>query len=261
MNLQEEDLDTLAKILEHLRSPQGCPWDREQTHQSIKGAFLEECYEALEAIENGDMDALAEELGDVLVNVLFHAQLAKEAGAFTLGDVIRKASEKLVRRHPHVFGDAKVSDTREVETTWQAIKNQERAGKEMSLLDGTPKTMPALAYSQAIQTRASRSGFDWDHIDGAVAKVIEELDELKEASSPAEKESELGDVFFSLVNMGRWLQLDAESSLRLSNDRFYSRFIHMEKACRQKGISFPDLSMNEKEALWQQAKAWERQQS
>ena len=264
MKPQEEDLSsfyTLARILEHLRGPEGCPWDREQTHHSLKGALLEECYEAMEAIEKEDMDALAEELGDILVHVVFHSQMAKEAGRFALEDVVRKASEKLVRRHPHVFGDATVADAREVEANWEAIKAKEREGQETSMLDGAPRTMPALAYSQAIQGRASRNGFDWDNADGVMAKVMEELGELRDAPSAEEREKELGDVFFALVNLGRWLRVDAEGALRRSNESFYQRYSYMERVCRERGLSFQKLPMVEKEALWEEAKAREREGS
>ena len=256
----EEDLSTfdeLVRIVERLRSPNGCPWDREQTHSSLRPNLLEECYEALEAMDQADMKGLAEELGDVLAQVAFHGQIAREKGEFTLSEVFKQVNQKLIRRHPHVFGDVKVADAREVEVNWEAIKREEREKTNMSLLDGAPKIMPALAYSQSIQERASRSGFDWDTLEGVLEKVQEELGELDRAASQDQREAELGDVLLALVNVGRWQGVDAESALRRANERFYRRFTHMESLCRQRGLSFAGLPLEEKEALWQEAKAWE----
>ncbi|MBI4298977.1 MAG: nucleoside triphosphate pyrophosphohydrolase [Chloroflexi bacterium] len=253
-----KSFDSLVQILARLRGNPGCPWDKEQTHASLRRYLLEECYEALEAIEQEDMKRLAEELGDILFQVAFHGRIAQEQGEFTLKEVIQILNEKLIRRHPHVFGDVKVANAREVEVNWEAIKRQERDRSDMSLLDGVPKIMPALAYSQAIQDRASHSGFDWNTIEGVLEKVAEEIDELKMASSQDEREAELGDVLFALVNSGRWLAIDAESALRRANERFFRRFTYMERLCRQRGVSFPSLALEEKEALWGEAKVWER---
>ncbi|MBI4234000.1 MAG: nucleoside triphosphate pyrophosphohydrolase [Chloroflexi bacterium] len=242
----------LQELVARLRAPGGCPWDREQTHSSLRRSLLEECYEAIEAMDEGDAQRLAEELGDILLQIAFHCQIAEEQGQFTYGDVFRRLNEKLVRRHPHVFGNVQVRDAREVEVNWEAIKREERG--DTSLLGGAPRSMPALAYCQAISHRAARAGFEWEDLQGVLAKVAEELRELEEAQGQEERERELGDVLFSLVNVARWLGVDAESALRRANERFYRRFVHMEQTCRQRGVSFTALSMAEKEALWQQAK-------
>lgn len=244
----------LVALVARLRAPDGCPWDRDQTHASLRRAFLEECYEALEAIDAGDPAALAEELGDVLLHAAFHCRMAAETGDFTARTVLQGAVDKLVRRHPHVFGDAQVESVQEVEEQWEALKRAERRGGG-SALDGAPRSMPALAYCQTISRRAARAGFEWPDIDGVLDKLREELDELQAARTDAEREHELGDVLFSLANLARWLDVDAESALRTANQRFSRRFAHMEQASRERSIAFETLSMEEKEALWQQAKA------
>ena len=243
----------LVDLVARLRAPDGCPWDRDQTHASLRRAFLEECYEALEAIDAGDPAALAEELGDVLVHVAFHCRMAAETGDFTARTVLQGAVDKLVRRHPHVFGDAQVESVQEVEEQWEAIKRAERRGG--SALDGAPRSMPALAYCQTISRRAARAGFEWPDMQGVLDKLREELDELQAAQTDAEREHELGDLLFSLANVARWLDVDAESALRSANQRFSRRFAHMEEASRARNIPFETLSMEAKEALWQQAKA------
>ena len=257
MNIKDLDLSTfeaMVRIVEHLRAPGGCPWDAEQTHESLRSAWLQECYEVLDAVEEGAPKKVAEELGDVLLHIVFHAVIAREAGEFAMADLLKAANEKLVRRHPHVFGDAKAGTAWEVEKQWEEIKRKEREGTDRSILDGVPRNMPALARSQGIQTRASRSGFDWDDIEGVLEKVQEELRELKKATTQDEREKELGDVFLALVNVARWLKLDAEGAMRRANDRFFQRFVHMEKLCQERGLKFADLPIEEKEALWQEAK-------
>lgn len=249
--------DGLLQLVERLRGPQGCPWDRQQTRDSLKPQFLEECYELLEAMDQGDASRLLEELGDVLLHVAFQLQLARERGEFTGADVFRQLIAKLVRRHPHVFGDVQVASAEEVVSNWQAIKGQEQAGTKASILDGVPRQMPALAYAQAVQERAARVGFDWEDFQGVLAKVVEELREVEAASPGAEREKELGDLLFSLVNASRWLGVDAEGALRQADARFYRRFVAMERLCRQRGLSFKDLPMQKKEALWQEAKRLE----
>jgi len=250
----------LVDLLAILRSPEGCPWDREQTHQSLKRNLLEESYEVLDAIDKDDPRLLAEELGDVLLQIVFHAQIARESGRFTIDDVLTAISDKLVRRHPHVFGDAQVQDAREVEAQWEELKRREQqAGPEQgSLLDKLPVDMPALAYSQLMQDRASRSGFDWDSIAGVLDKVTEELRELAEAPSQEEKAWEFGDLLFSLVNTGRWMGIQSEDALRQSNARFQRRFSTMERTARERGLAFSSLSPAEKDRLWDEAKNRER---
>ncbi len=258
MKTQDQDMTTfeaLVRLVECLRAPDGCPWDREQTHDSFRSGFIQECYEVLDAIDGEDHRNLAEELGDVLLHIVFHGLIAQDADEFTIQDVLKNANEKLVRRHPHVFGDATAESAWEVEKQWEEIKRKEREGSGRSILDGVPRNMPALARSQGIQTRASRSGFDWDSIDGVLDKVREELEELNQAKTQEDRESELGDIFLILVNVARWLDLDAEGAMRRANDRFHRRFTHMEKLCQERGLSFTDLAIDEKEALWQKAKA------
>jgi len=253
MNENLNGFDGLERIVARLRAPDGCPWDREQTHASLKRYLLEECYEVLEALDEGDTQKLCEELGDLLLQIALHTQIATEAGEFQMSDVLRSINTKLIRRHPHVFGDVKVADAREVEHNWEAIKREERQ-EDASLLAGVAKEMPALAYSQAIQGRAAQAGFDWESIEGILQKVAEELEELKGAKSKEEETSEFGDVLLALVNIARWLRIEAEEALRLANRRFYRRFTHMEEACRARGTTFDSLSFDEQNSLWEEAK-------
>lgn len=251
-----QELDTyqsLERVVDKLLSPGGCPWDREQTHHSLKQNLLEECYELLEAIDGGEAKSMAEELGDILVQVVFHIHLAQEEGAFTAADVFRAINEKLIRRHPHVFGGVEARTADEVMSNWEAIKREEKKG-EASRLGEVPKALPALAQSQLIQRRAGLAGFDWDNIEGVWEKLDEEVQELREAATDEERELELGDALFCLVNVGKWMNVQAEESLRRANGRFHSRFTCMEDICKERGVEFTDLSMDEKEALWQEAK-------
>ncbi len=243
----------LVGIMARLRGPSGCPWDREQSHQSLRKYLLEECYEALEALDAGDARKTAEELGDLLLQIVFHAQIARESGAFTMDDVARGISAKLVRRHSHVFGDAHVASAGEGYARWEDLKRQER-GDGKSILDTVPRSMPALAYSQEVQARAARTGFDWDDVQGVLSKVEEEIREFRAARDKGELESELGDIFTALVNIARWLGFDSETALRQANERFYQRFTTMERLCRERGLDFARLPMERKEALWQEAK-------
>ena len=249
--------DGLLNLVRRLRSTTGCPWDREQTPQSMKRYILEECYELLEAIDEGDASKLAGELGDVLFHMAFQVQLGKEEGALTEEMVFQAVINKLTRRHPHVFGKTQVSDAREVEYNWHVIKRGEQADGESSILGGVPRAMPALSYAQAIQERAARAGFDWEDVQGVIQKVREELDEFQMAPSPGEREEELGDILFSLVNVGRWLKADTEAALHRTGKRFRRRFTLMEKLSRERGVAFESLPLAEKEALWQEAKGIE----
>ena len=251
--MQQHTYQTLWDIVHRLRSPGGCPWDREQTHQSLRRNLLEECYEALEALDAGDADGLAEELGDVMVQIVFHCQIAEENGAFTQADVFRHICEKLVRRHPHVFGDVTVRDAREVEANWEETKRRER-GDDVSALDGVAKGMPALGYGQAISYRAAQAGFEWGGLSDVMDKVREEIGELEAAEGGQRREEELGDALLALVNAARWMGVDAETALRQANARFYRRFTHMESAVRTAGGSLRDASTAEKLALWDDAK-------
>ena len=250
------DFQTLVDIVARLRAPGGCPWDREQTHASLKRHLLEECYEALEAIDQGAAPQLAEELGDILVQVAFHADIAREAGEFDLADVLTAINGKLVRRHPHVFGDSSVSDAREVELNWEQLKAQERErqGIRKSPVDGIPRDLPALSYAQLMQDRVSRMGFEWEDLSGVLDKIIEEVEEFRQATTDAEKVHELGDLFLVMVNLCRWLDVQAEDALRQANGRFRSRYLQMEELAERRGLDFAQLSLEDKETLWQEAK-------
>ena len=250
------EFQTLVDIVALLRAPGGCPWDREQTHESLKRQLLEEAHETLEAIDSGDPSVLTEELGDLLVQIAFHADIAKEAGHFEMGDVVERINRKLIRRHPHVFSDETVSDAREVERNWERIKAEERAasGSRKSPVDGIPASLPALAAAQLMQDRVARAGFEWDDVSGVLDKLTEEIEELRDAKTQDEKIHELGDVFFVLVNLSRWMDAHAEDVLRQANDRFRSRYLGMEELASQRGLSFESLPLVEKEALWQEVK-------
>ncbi|MFH1486172.1 MAG: nucleoside triphosphate pyrophosphohydrolase [Chloroflexota bacterium] len=257
MSTNPEDLrnfDTFRQIISRLRGPGGCPWDRKQTHESLKRFLIEECYEAIEVLDEGDSAKLCEELGDILLQIFLHAQIASEAGEFDIHDVIQSIASKMVYRHPHVFGDAKVADEKQVAENWEALKREER-DEGASLLSSVPKSMPALSYSQAVQRRAARVGFDWKDFDGVLEKVCEELRELREASDQAARLHEFGDLLFAIVNAARWLDIDPEEALRLSNARFRHRFQHMEEVTRKRGVSLSDLSLDELDALWKDAKS------
>jgi len=252
---ESQDLGTyqaLEKVVVQLMGPGGCPWDREQTHQSLKRNLLEECYELMEAIDSGDPMNMAEELGDIMMQVVFHIQLAQEEGSFGPQEVFSSVNDKLIRRHPHVFGGTEACTAEEVKANWEDIKQTERG--HSSRLASIPSDLPALAHAQLLQDRASLARFDWDRLEGVLEKVTEELQELEDAQSQEEKEWELGDILFSLVNMGRWINIQAEDSLRQANQRFRRRFTDMEGLCNERGIAFADLSMEEKEALWLEAK-------
>jgi tetrapyrrole methylase family protein/MazG family protein len=250
------EFQTLMDIVERLRAPGGCPWDREQTHQSLKRNLVEEAYEVLEAIDEGEPHLLAEELGDLLVQVAFHADIAREAGEFQLTDVLASVNRKLVRRHPHVFGDVSVADAREVERNWERIKEEERQqkGQRKSSVDGIPKDLPALTYAQLMQDRVARVGFEWEDISGVLDKIVEEVEEFRRASTDGEKVHELGDLFLAMVNLSRWLNIQAEDALRQANRRFQQRYTTMEELAQERGQDFARLPLDEKEALWQEAK-------
>lgn len=256
-----EQFDALVRIMERLRADNGCPWDREQTPETLKPFLIEEAYEVMEAIDEGDPKQLMEELGDLLFQVVFHAQVAAERREFTIGQVLAATADKMVRRHPHVFGNSMASTAREVLEQWEELKRKERnaaAAVPVSALDGVPRELPGLLRAQRLQDKASRVGFDWPEISGAMAKVEEELGELKEAiggAAPEEVERELGDALFSLVNLARFLNLSAEEALRKSITRFAARFHYMEEALQRDGRRLGEVSLEEMERLWQQAKS------
>ena len=251
------EFQSLIDIVARLRAPGGCPWDAEQTHESLKRNLLEECYEALEAIDNESPLELAEELGDILVQVAFHADIAQQAGTFAIADVVAAINRKLIRRHPHVFADGSATDARQVERNWERLKALERreAGQpEPSAMDSVPEALPALTAAQLIQDRAARFGFDWDEVGGVLDKIVEEIGEFRAAATEAERAAEFGDILFALVNLARWSGVHAEDALRQSNGRFRGRYRAMERMARERDRDFTALPLDDKEALWQEAK-------
>ncbi len=251
------EFQSLIDIVARLRAPGGCPWDAEQTHESLKRNLLEECYETLEAIDSGSPSELADELGDILVQVAFHADIARAAGEFDIADVLTAINRKLIRRHPHVFADGSASDARQVERNWEQLKAEERrqAGKpEPSPMDSVPAALPALSAAQLIQDRAARFGFDWDDVGGVLDKLAEEIAEFRNAGTDAERLDEFGDVLFALVNVARWSDIQAEDALRQANLKFRNRYRAMERLASERGDDFGKLPLDEKEALWQEAK-------
>lgn len=246
----------LEEIVFLLRQPDGCPWDREQTHESIRRNFLEETYEAVEAIDCGDTDHLKEELGDVLLQIALHACMEAEAGVFTLDDVADGICKKLIFRHPHVFGQVEVKDTTEVLSNWDALKRVEKGQDTYSdTLSSVARSLPALWRAEKVQKKAKKSGFDWPDISGAVDKLAEEVVELKEAvTNQTNMEEELGDVLFSAVNVARFLKSDPEEVLTSATDKFIARFTKLEALATAQGAILEDMSLEQMEDLWQQAK-------
>ena len=251
--------DEFVDVIAALRAPDGCPWDREQTHRSIAKNMLEEAYEAVHAIESDDVAELREELGDVLLQVVLHAQIAADDGEFTIDDVVSTINAKIVRRHPHVFGDAVADDAAAVVRTWEGVKAVERAAKSQGLLDSIPHELPALMRAQAISRKAVSAGFEWETLEGVWEQIHEELDELKaeEPGSP-EAADEIGDVLFSIVNLARKQGIDAETALRGTCEKFARRWSAMETAAEQAGRDVSEYSLDEQEALWQEAKRAEK---
>lgn len=259
------NLERLVKIMAQLRSENGCPWDREQTHQSLKPYAIEETYEVLEAIDGGNPDKLKEELGDLLLQVIFHAQLAAEAGRFTIDMVIDTVSDKLIRRHPHVFSDVRVSGVSGVLENWEKIKKSEIPGERESALDGIPKDLPALQKAEKLQSKAAKVGFDWGDLEGPLQKTKEEFqefeeildrDHIPEKGSPEWErlEDEFGDIIFSLVNVGRFLHINSEIALRRTMDKFNKRFRFMESEAGKMGRSLKEMTLAEMDELWERAK-------
>jgi tetrapyrrole methylase family protein/MazG family protein len=250
----------LFKIMEKLRSDKGCLWDREQTHQSIKKNLIEEAYEAVESIDNNNYQELKEELGDILLQVVFHSQIGSDNDEFEINEVLRTIIKKLIRRHPHVFSDKEVSSSSEVLSNWEDIKKEERKEKltnSISIFSNIPKILPALHYAYEIQNRASRLGFDWEDTTGVIDKLKEEFVELNteiEAESNEGLSEELGDLLFSIVNLSRHLDIDSEKSLRDTCKKFIKRFDYMEKYAEEKNLDFKNLSLEEKDRLWEIAK-------
>ncbi|MBF0169592.1 MAG: nucleoside triphosphate pyrophosphohydrolase [Nitrospinae bacterium] len=253
-----EAFDRLVGVMARLRSPGGCPWDAEQTHESLKPYLLEETYEVLEAIDGGSMPTLRDELGDLILQVVFHAQLAHERGDFTAADVCHAISDKLIRRHPHVFGAAHAPTPGAVVTQWEKIKKTEEGHKERtSALDGVPAAMPSLARAYKIGKKAARAGFDWANVDGAFEKVEEELAEFRAAFAERDvkhMEEELGDLLFSLVNVARFMEVNPEEALRKTIGKFIRRFAHVEARIEASGKELGEATLAEMDALWDEAK-------
>jgi len=253
--------EELKRVMELLRSPDGCPWDREQTHHSLRPYLIEETYEVLEAIDGGDDRKLAEELGDLLLQIVFHSQIAQEQGRFSIEDVVDGIIEKLKRRHPHVFGDKRVKSSRDVLIGWEKIKHQEvKKKKGASILDGVPRELPALLKAHRVQEKVSRVGFDWEHIDQVFAKVEEELAEFRRAYRKHQKEQveeELGDIFFALVNLARYLETSPEDALRRTIDKFITRFKFVESALQLQGLDPREVGLEAMDKLWDEAKSQE----
>lgn len=252
--------ERLVQIMARLRSPEGCPWDREQTFDTIKPYLLEEAYEVMDAIDARNWAELADELGDLLLQVVFFARMAEEAGHFRVGDSLDAINEKLVRRHPHVFGKGEAETAEEVKRRWDEIKAEEkqRKGREPeTLLEGVPRSLPALVEAQKIAVRAARVGFDWPNIDGVIEKLHEELSEIEQAragASQEEIEGEIGDLLFVVVNLARFLKVDPEQALRKTNAKFRERFGHVETELGKRGSSLEAASLDEMEELWRDAK-------
>lgn len=250
----------LVEIMATLRGPDGCPWDREQTHASLRPHVLEEAYEVLQALDRDDMPALQEELGDLLLQIVLQAQIAAEEGTFRLADVIAGINAKIIRRHPHVFGDVEVAGVEDVLHNWEAFKEAERQeeGQGKGLLDGVPEGLPALAQAAELQARVARVGFDWPGVDGILDKVTEEVGEIQRAGDEAERRDEVGDLLFTLVNYARRLGIDAEGSLRTANGRFRRRFKRLEQAAGGQARPLREMNLQEMDALWEAAKEDER---
>ena len=252
------DINDLLKIMELLRSPGGCPWDAEQTHESIRNSLIEETYEVIEAINKKDRELLLEELGDVLLQVVFHAQMEREKESFDFSDVCDGVCKKLVERHPHVFGSVTVESTDDVLKNWDDIKRKSKGQKTQgSSMEKIPREMPALMRAEKIQSKAKKVGFDWPEIGGALDALESEIKELKAAmqsGSQTEIEGEMGDVLFSCVNVSRFLKVDPELALTSSNEKFIRRFLEVERLANEKGINMKEKSIEELDELWNQAK-------
>ena len=256
--LASSSLEAFEDLVAHLRSPEGCPWDREQTHLTLRSNLLEETYEVIKALDENDISGLMEEMGDLLLQIVLHSQISNEAGEFNLSQVIHGIYTKIVHRHPHVFEGIKVSSAKGVIHNWEVLKSAEREehGKSdrQSILSGVPTVMPALSLAQEYQKRAARVGFDWSEVKPVLEKVYEELAELKEADTQAQKEDELGDLLFAVVNLVRWYEVDAESALRKMTGRFFQRFNYIEENVRQQGRKLQEMKLAEMDSLWEEAK-------
>jgi len=254
--MAKSEFEKLVDIMSALRGETGCPWDREQTRESLKPFLVEETYEVLEAIDEGNAEKIKEELGDLLFQIIFHCQLARERNEFDVHDVIRKISDKMIGRHPHVFGQASYETFEEVLTQWEERKKEEGKGRG-SILEGIPKEMPSLLRAHRVQSRASRAGFDWSHFKDVLKKLDEELAEFRkalESNNQDEIEDELGDVFFTLVNVSRFVGVNPEDALRKTISKFISRFRYVEMKAAEQGRNLSEMSLEEMDSLWDEAK-------
>ena len=255
----KSSFEEFQEVIAHLRAPEGCPWDRKQTHESLRKYLLEETHEVLEAIDAGDVPGMIEELGDVLLQIGLHAQIATDDGEFRMTDIISALNKKLIFRHPHVWGDVQVADAEGVVTNWEALKQQEQSegGKKKrdSVLDGVPKGLPALLQGYEYQEKAAKVGFDWWKIDDVLAKVREEFDEVLTATSDEHRAEEMGDLLFVIVNWARWLKIEPETALRQANAKFYRRFHYIEEKIAPEGKPMKDYPLPELDAIWDEAKA------
>lgn len=254
--------ELLMEIMRKLRAPGGCPWDAEQSHESLKRYLLEEAYEVIEAIDAKDDSHLKEELGDLLLQPVFHAAIAEERDAFTMNDVLDAINDKLIRRHPHVFGEAVIESSEAQVENWEKIKKQEKGVQRKSALSGIPPQLPALMQAQKITEKAARVGFDWEHTDQVFGKVMEELHEFEEAmlsGDQKEMESELGDLLFAIVNLGRFLAIDPEEALRKTINRFTRRFNYIEDTLHARGMAMQSSTLEEMDLLWEEAKKLEKE--
>jgi tetrapyrrole methylase family protein/MazG family protein len=251
----------LMELMRRLRGPGGCPWDAEQSHESLKRYLIEETYEVIEAIDKNDPQHLKEELGDLLLQPVFHAVIAEEAGNFTMDEVLEAINDKLVRRHPHVFGEQTVKSAGEQVENWERIKKAEKGEERRSALSGVPPHMPALMKAEKITEKAARVGFDWEHVDQVFAKVLEELHELEETmieGDQARIEAELGDLLFAIVNLGRFLSVNPEQALGKTIARFVQRFAYVEETLHAAGNHMKDATLDQMNLLWEEAKKKER---
>lgn len=260
METDDTRFSELLGIMKRLRGPGGCPWDAEQTHESLTRYLLEETYEVIEAIETRSPELLKEELGDLLLQPVFHAAIAEENGVFTMKDIIATLCDKLIRRHPHVFGDMQIADSAAQVENWEQIKKQEKGAERKSALSGVPPHLPALLKAQKITEKAARVGFDWEHVDQVMAKVMEELHEFEEAMLAGDSdhmEAELGDLLFAIVNLGRFLSINPEEALRKTILRFQQRFSHVEESLQAANRQMQDTPLAEMDRLWEEAKKLE----
>ncbi len=252
------NFNDLVEIMKFLRAPDGCPWDRVQTHKSIRSNFIEETYEVIEAIDNEDSELLKEELGDVLLQVVFHSEMSAEQNEFDINDVINGVCRKLVDRHPHVFGDVKADNSEEALKSWDNVKMAKKSqDKQSQAMDSVSKALPSLMRAEKIQKKAAKVGFDWENVNGALEKVVEETDELKEAIVKNDydlQSEELGDLLFSVVNVSRFLKVDSEKALYDACDKFTGRFKKLEILAEERGVDIKTATLSELDSLWDEVK-------